>query len=459
MGKWAKGLVVALALAACTSGVDAPDASPVSAAESTRADTAASAPQTTDPTITDPPEATTAPTTGGAGCVPFEGEPFQESPVVEVSDLPGSDLEVRAVEYPHPGYEGNPWSEWGQGIVAANGRYYSAIGDHLGAEGNSYIYEFDPAAGTLTQIADVASLVRTNSNDWGHGKIHAQIVAGPCGELYATTYWGSRRGIESVDYSGGLLLRIDPATRTVANLGAPVPGHGIPSLASWPEGGLLYGEAADPLQPTGTNAGPFFVYDTTSGEVIFSDDDASHRGYRSIAVGPDGKAYVTFGEGSLSVYDPEANGFVDSVSIPGGRLRAATRPAPDGTIYAASDRPDAFFSIRVDGSVTELGTPEGYTASMVFDEENGAVYSMPGAHGDGYSFGTPLVALDLGTGSQSDVVELAPLVEDAMGLRAGGTYGIAIDEAAGKIFMALNAGGPTNRDTFGHVVLVEVTLP
>jgi hypothetical protein len=388
----------------------------------------------------------------------FDGEPFQESERVEVSDISGSDPGIRAAVYPHPDYEGNPWSEWGQGIVTDDGRYFSAIGDHLGGEGNSYIYEFDPDAGTLTRIADVASLVEPGANDWGHGKIHAQMVAGPCGEIYAATYWGSRRGIESVDYAGGLLLRIDPGSRTIANLGAPVPGYGIPSLASWPDGGLLYGEAADPNQPAGANAGPFFVYDVKTGEVVFSDDDASHDGFRSIAVGPDGKAYVTYGEGMLSVYDPATNAFADSISIPGGRLRAAAAPAEDGTIYAASDRPDAFFAIGPDGSVHDLGTPEGYTASMVYDGDRGVVYSVPGAHGDGYEIGTPLVALDPSTGAQTDVVEVAPLIEAAFGLRAGGTYGIAMDDAARKMYLALNAGPEGSRDTFGEVVLVEVTL-
>jgi hypothetical protein len=462
MGKWVLGIVFAVLASACSSGGEAvADMTSTSVSPSPSADSSAPVSTTEGSTVeTGAVSDSSSSTTRNApsGCAAFDGQPFQDSEVVTVVDVPGSDLTIRAVTYPHPDYEGNPWSEWGQGIVV-DGRYYSAIGDHLGAEGNSYIYEFDPETGSLTRIADVASIVGETSNDWGHGKIHAQMVAGPCGEIYAATYWGTRRGIESVDYSGGVLIRIDPGSRTVANLGAPIPGFGIPSMASWPEGGLVYGEAADPNQPTGTNAGPFFVYDVATGEVIFADDDTAHTGFRSIAVGPDGRAYVTFGEGSLSVYDPGSNSLVDSVSIPGGRLRAATAPTSDGVVYAATDRPDAFFSIEPDGSVAQLGAPEGYTASMVYDEGKGLVYSVPGAHGDGYSFGTPIVELDPDSGAQSDMVELAPLIEGALGLRVGGSYGIAFDETTGRLFLTLNAGGPNDRDTFGEVVLVEVTVP
>jgi hypothetical protein len=378
---------------------------------------------------------------------------------VDVVDVPGSELPIRAAVYPHPSYEGNPWSEWGQGIVTADGRYFSAIGDHLGADGNSYIYEFDPDAGSLTQVADVASVVESGPNDWGHGKIHAQMVEGPCGEIYAATYWGSRRGIEQVEYSGGALLRLDPGSRTIADLGVPVPAHGIPSLASWPEGGLVYGEAANPTAPQGSNAGPFFVYDVGAGEVIFSDDDPAHGGFRSVAVGADGRAYVTWGEGSLSVYDPTDNSLTPASPIPsGGRLRAAVT-ADDGTIFAAGDRPDSFFSIGLDGATSQLGAPSGYTASLAIAPDGVSVLYVPGAHGDGYSLGTPLIALDPASGDQRTLVELAPLIESALGLRIGGTYGISVDRSAGRVFMTFNAGGPSDRDPFGEVVMVEVTIP
>lgn len=391
-------------------------------------------------------------------CPAFEGMAFEVTGESDMVDISSDGLGIRATVYARPDYEGNPWSHWGQGIVTADGRYLSAIGDHLGAEGNSYFFEYDPATGILSRIGDVRSIIDPSPSDWGHGKVHAQMVAGPCGEIYAASYWGSRRGIDQVDYEGGALMRIDPVGRTFADLGAPVPGYGIPSLASWPEGGLLYGEGADPNAPRGQNSGPFFVYDTATGEVVFSEAEG-HQGFRSIAVDASGRAFVGFGEGSLSVYDPASNTLEPFAGMPGSRLRAATTVAPDGTIYAASEGPDVFFALGADGSVEQLGAARAYTTSLAMEPDGSVVYSVPGAHGDGYELGTPLVALDTATGSQTELVKLAPLVEDALGLRIGGTYAISLDAEARRLFITFNAGGPQDRDPFGEVVLVEVTLP
>ena len=36
---------------------------------------------------------------------------------------------------------GEPWSQWGQGVVLDDGRFISAVGDHRGRDGNAYVYE------------------------------------------------------------------------------------------------------------------------------------------------------------------------------------------------------------------------------------------------------------------------------------------------------------------------------
>src|SRR5690606_39863552 len=54
--------------------------------------------------------------------------------------------------------------------------------------------------------------------------------------VYATTYWGTRDGIEyGGSYEGDVLLRIDPERRTTESLGPVLAGHGVPSLAGWAE--------------------------------------------------------------------------------------------------------------------------------------------------------------------------------------------------------------------------------
>src|SRR5688572_12756485 len=46
--------------------------------------------------------------------------------------------------FPGQRYAGKPWSNWGDG-TAVNGKYYTAIGDHLAPGGNAFVFEYDPA--------------------------------------------------------------------------------------------------------------------------------------------------------------------------------------------------------------------------------------------------------------------------------------------------------------------------
>src|SRR5829696_995998 len=262
--------------------------------------TTTSTPTTSPPTTTDqPPPSTTAPPTSTT-----PARPADDCPTVDADAVPWGDgaaatattllerddgLTVRAAVYPGPVATGDPCSHWGQGAVTADGRFLSAVGDHLGADGNSYVYEYDPATGSLTLVTDVLSLVDHRPGAWGYGKIHAQMVVGPCDQVYASTYWGTRDGLVYGDgYDGDLLLRLDPAARTTSVLRVPVLGHGTPSMGGSAAHGLLYGEATEPTSEP--DAGRFFAYDIASGETTVLDDSADHVGFRSLAVDGEGRA-------------------------------------------------------------------------------------------------------------------------------------------------------------------------
>lgn len=365
---------------------------------------------------------------------------------------------VALAKYPLPDYQAKLWSSWSQGLVSADGRFFSSLGDHNGANGDSFVFEYDPAAMTLTQVVDVLAVVPHEDGDWGYGKIHAQMVNGLCGAIFLSTYWGSRRGLTFTDgYQGDVLLRLDPAHRTVSNLGVILAEHGVASLAASPDGSLIYAEAADPI---GEKTGSFVVLDAENGDPVFSSDDSAHGGYRNIAVGSDGLAYITWNDTSLAVYDPEANSLAaTSIQIPGGILRASTQPDPSGRIFAVTRDPAVFFVLDPDGTVTELGPALGYTTSMALSPGGDRFYYIPDAHGGAWRQGAPLIAVDTTTGDSEVVVELNPLVEQQFGLRAGGTYSVAVDGDGKTIFVVLNAGDPDNSDAFGEVILAVVTLP
>jgi len=377
---------------------------------------------------------------------------------VTLQERTGSQSGVDVVIYPRPDYAGKPWSQWGQGIALDDGRVLSAIGDSLGAGGNSYLYEYDPSTGTLTQFGDALSIAGPNAGEWGFGKIHAPMVQGSCGDIYVSTYWGTRRGLAfSESYQGDVLLRLDPDGRTIENLGVILPEHGVASMSTWPEGGLIYAEAADPF---GKKTGSFIVIDMETGDVIFEDDDPSHGGYRSIAVDAQGRAYITWDGDGLARYDPATNTLepIDT-TMPGAVLRWATPPDETDTVYAVSRDPAVFFSLDATGAIDEIAPARGYTTSMALAPDGQTFYYIPDAHGGAWRSGTALIAVDTATGDETVIVELNPLIESGIGLRAGGTYNVVVDPSGERVYIGLNAGDPATRDSFGETVLAIVTLP
>lgn len=401
---------------------------------------------------------------GSAECTQPGGnaQPWSDGPSVELVTLAdGSDgPAVRGAVYPRPDYEGELWSQWGQGVALDDGRFISAIGDHAGTDGNSFIYEYDPGSDMLTQISDVLSLTDHQDGETGYGKIHAQMVLGPCGEVYAATYWGSQRDVAyEGNYRGDTLLRLDPAERTIENMGVILEEHGVPSMAGWAAGGLLYAEAANPElhDPQG---GALAVLDMATGEQVFTtEDDQDHAGFRAMAVDQDGRVMFSRADGSLARWDPSTEEVSETdVTLPGEFLRAATSPAPDGTVYGVTQDPDVLLAIEADGEVRELGEAAGYTASLAMAPDGSSLWYVPDAHGGAAESGTPVIEVDTETGEQRTVVELDPLSREALGMSLGGTYNVAVDADGSTLYLGLNANEPGADTLFGEMVLVVVEL-
>lgn len=445
-------VLVLTVLTACGNGVpQGPEAT--AALNSTTGPSSAAGPATS---------AAEAPVSDPSGCPATGGEPFTgagSARAVSIGDGTDGVGLIEAVVYPRPDYRGRPWTAWGQGVVAGDGHFYSSIGDHLGEDGNSYVYEFDPSSGTLSEIGDVRELIGPTT--WGYGKVHGQMVSGPCGEVYFSTYWGDKPGGETLDaYEGDFLLRIDPGSDQIEVLGSPVPGYGVPSLAGSAGLGLVYGEAVDPaIEP---KDGPFFAYDMAAETVVYASPEADdHQGFRNIAVDSSGRAYFSGADFRLLVFDPATNQVTDyPTELPGKWLRASTQPAPDGTIYAATREPDMLFSFTPEGTVTTLGPAPDYVASLAMHPDGTRIFYIPSAHGKSWQSGAPLMEVNIATGEQRVLVELNPLGESALGLSFGGTYGVVADPGGEQLYVVMNSGVPENvRDAaFGEVVLVVIHL-
>lgn len=386
-----------------------------------------------------------------AGC-PEPNDPIAPSgPTVTLEEV-ADDPRVEAAVYPHPDYEGNPWSHWGLGTVLSDGRFLSAIGDHLGEDGNSFLYQYDPSSGGLTLVTDVLSVVDHEPGSWGYGKVHGRIVSDACGIAHLMTYWGTRRGLTyGGSYEGDVLLRWDTRSNVVESLGVPMPGRGVPSLSAI-DATTVVGEAVDPGSEP--DAGDVFLVDLTTGEVEVL-DVGNHVGFRDVLVTADGRACIAAGNRDLTCVDPKTDELTSIGGLPGDWLRASTVPGPDGTVYASTRDPDAFFALSPDGDVRDLGQARGYAAALALDPSGERFFYMPDAHGGAWQDGAPIIAVDTASGAQEIIVELADPIHDALGLRVGGTYNIATD--GDRLYVAINVG--RGEESFGEVALAVVHLP
>lgn len=448
--------MLAIWVTACTPAADDPTTTTAAVATTTSTSTTSTTTTSTTTTSTTPTTTTSIGESRPADCPPPGGLPWQERATARAERvLEQADLTVDVVGYPHPGYEGSPWSQWGQGIVLPDGRFLSAVGDHRGPDGNSYLFVYDPEAGTHTRIADVLSLVDHEEGDWGYGKIHAQMVAGPCSDVFVATYWGTRRGLEyGGSYEGDLLLHVDPGAETVTNLGVALPRRGVPSMAGSSDGRLLYLEGVDPRG----KGGAFGVYDALQREMVAVHEIPGHTGFRALLVDAEGGVLVSTGDGTTARYDPDRDQVESGPRLPGAVLRAATPPGPDGSAVIATNDPPVFATVSP-GEVDPLGDADGYTTSLAMTPDGGTVYSIPHAHGGAWEEGTPIRVLDVATGRLSTLVELQPLIGRPRGLRLGGTYSIALDPQRNRLFVGINAGEAEDDQSFGTVVLVVVDLP
>lgn len=197
-----------------------------------------------------------------------------------------------------------------------------------------------------------------------------------------------------------------------------------------------------------------------TGEQVFATpDEEDHRGFRAMAVDADGRVVFSRTDGRLARWDPATGELGDlDIQLPGEFLRAATPPAPDGTVYLATEEPEVLLALEPDGTLRELGELRGYTASLALSPEGDRLWYVPGAHGDAPEQGTPLVEVDTATGEERVVVELDPLARDVLDLSLGGSYSVAVSPDGRALHIGFNAAPPDSEDTFGQVVAVVVEL-
>lgn len=362
--------------------------------------------------------------------------------------------------FPNQNYPGKPWSNWGDGVVA-NGKYYTAIGDHIAigravnphSTGTGFVYEYDPATKELRSLVDVTKLLNLPEGHYTPGKIHSRVDMGRDGWLYYATHRGSPKAANDENhYKGDWIFRTNPATgKSEVYVEAPIAKHSIPNSVLDPERMIFYGATA---------AGPdaeeqdivFFAYDVEGKKLLYSGPGGPSR-YMILAQST-GKLYFVpgAGEGPLMRFDPKSSKAPEPVGY-NMNIRAATSETKDGLVYSvalgqrADDAAISVFNTKTEKS-EEIGKAsvgaDAYVASLDIDPKTERyLYYVPGAHGGGYKDGSPLVQFDVKTGTKKIIAFLHPFYENKYGFIPKGTYSTAVSPEGDKVYVTWNVSRGT----------------
>ncbi|MBM4041675.1 MAG: hypothetical protein FJ290_24515 [Planctomycetes bacterium] len=339
--------------------------------------------------------------------------------------------------YPCQTYRGNPWSCWGGGL-AANGQYYSSIGDHNGAGGACFLYAYDPASKQLRELADVRKALGLPKGSYSPGMIAAPLARGSDGWLYAATCRVAA-GSGRQPFDGDWVFRCDPQSGKAEAVGQPVAKHSLPCTVLDPKRLILYGGAV-PADGRG-DAAKFFAYGLKAKRLLFSCDGGPTGAL--IFTPSTGRVYFVPGaQGPLSCYDPDT-GKVTKLGVEIG-LRAATRELPDGCVYTVAPEGDAVLwrvnpkANLVEGIGSAVIGSQNYVAALDADPAGRYLYYVPGANGGAERDGAPIVQFDVQKKSHKVIAFLYPFLKEKCGYIPVGTFSLAVDPRGDKVYVTWN---------------------
>jgi len=337
--------------------------------------------------------------------------------------------------YPLPDYAAN-WSQWGKGVVAVNGKVYSAVGDHKGPEGNSFIYEYDPGSKTLRIVADLQTAVPLAPGEYGFGKVHGRLSEGRDGMVYFASFYGTHEP----EYFGAShhFFKYDPYTHRIEDLGA-MRGLGVPSTAMWSDGLLLYGEATN----IAMDRVQFTVFDVTRRQVVCKYDRPFPYA-RAMFVDREGNAYFNDGGGALKKFDPRGMALHDMpYTMPEAELRQTAGPGPNGYLYGLTQVSHILFRLDpTSGLITRIGSLEGDTAAMELDPTGRYIYYV--AQNESGTGATALYQVDVSNPLEPRkraLCDLVPQLEKALGRKYDKSFNLTVSRDGRRVYIGFNAGG------------------
>jgi hypothetical protein len=338
------------------------------------------------------------------------------------------------------------WSSWGDLCLAADGRIYCGIGDHgddAGGDARCFLYCWDPKTRSLAKVVDVNSLLPNVQRHSRFSKLHAKIDEGPDGGIYfsGTLNDGNRAGTPNYVWSeqcpGGQLYRYDPRTgkaEVFANL--PARRCTATSLIDH-ERNIWWCN----LEAGEGNA--LFALDLATRRPLFQAPDGSLGFNRNFALAKDGSIFYNGADG-LYRCDARTRELVPTGATWGDSpgMRCSTPESAGGEIFGITHKTSQLFRLTAKTGQLELLGPNwlagSYTAVCLLSPDERFLYYLPGAHGQAFKDGTPVVQYDIARKQQKVLAFLAPVCEAELGYVPAGTYGVKLSADGGTLYVNFN---------------------
>jgi len=400
------------------------------------------------------------------------------APTVELYRLPLDPIKDSA---PPAGETLRQWTVWGQGTIdPATGRFYGAVGDHAGRDARIHIVVFDPRTKKISLSPEINASLGARPGAFADGKIHGRLDfysdQGPW--LWFCTYWAKYPEPSAEDYAtgyeGGHIGRYNVLTGDVVDEGVPLP-H-----ASWPSHIVDAGRGR--LYAAG-HFGEFLAWDIGAKKVLFAGRLPAGLSWGNRVLLLDektGSVYSSNADGSdptfnMIRYDPAGNRF-EKLPLPmppdekgeRGPIRANTaRRGPDGLFRAVTQNGILFAFDPEKATIEPLGScwPGGrrYTTSIASSPDGRYLYYLPGAHGDSFLEGSPVVQYDTQQKRFKVLAFLSSELLSKYGYLVGGTYSVVLDPSGETLYILMNGvfrdpqdSGPLPKEDFGAPVLLIV---
>lgn len=431
---------------------------------------------------------------------PFAGKDYviaRTPPVVEFAVIPvepmflgKSPVESKSQISNEPG----PWSSWSQAnFDIRTGKFYSSVGDHGKYDAHILLVEYDPAAKKVTCLPEVNKVLGRTKDQFAEGKIHGWLDFYKSGDLdtehlWYCTYWAKYNEPDEEDYAtgydGGHIMSYDVLTGDIVDYGVPL------KRASWPyhrvdtKRGIMYAVGM---------FGEFLAWDINTQRTMWAGYLPAGMGWWERAILIDDKTGMVYTsnrdtgsdpEIHFIRYDPDKNRFSKlechmpqetEDSNRGGKaggytqMRSQTRErGPDGLFWCTSYSGRLFTFDPDKETIVDKGYnwagQQRYTCSMDRSPGGRYVYYVPGAHGHGYSDGSPVIQYDTLTGTKKVLAFMFPYYYEKYGYTPGGTFSIRLDDKGERLFILWNGAfveydPAKSSDTFGQCSVMVVNIP